>query len=121
MIVPPKSFKHAQKEATLLKLVSQLLLEASLDNPELRALAVTRAKLSPDGSLCTLYFYTADGKQQYESIEPTLKLYKPSLRKAIAKKAALRHTPDFRFHFDEHIEKQQHMEEVFKHIKKDIS
>lgn len=115
----PSTIKHAQKESTLLRLVSSLLLEAALDNPEIQNIVVTRVKLSPDGSICTIYCYTSQGKEFYHKIEPILKLYKPSLRKAIAEKAALRHTPDFRFHFDETIEKQKHIEELFDSIKKD--
>jgi ribosome-binding factor A len=119
MIPPSKNIKHAQKEATLLRLVSHLFLEVGLDNPNLRPIVVSRVKLSPDGSICTVYFYTSAGKELYDQFENTLKLYKPSLRKAIAAQAAFRHTPDFRFHFDDHVDKQKHLEELFESIKKD--
>ena len=119
MISPSRNIKLAQKEATLLRLISRLFLEAAIDNSELKDLVVTRVKLSPDGSLCTVYFYTFLGKEHYHKAESVLKLYKPSLRKAIADKAAFRHTPNFRFNFDEHIDKQKHLDELFESFKKD--
>jgi ribosome-binding factor A len=112
-----RDIKRAQKEAALLREVSKLFMQLSMDEPLLRDLFINRIHLSPDKSHCTVYFYTAAGKAAFEEKLPLLILYKPSMRHALSQELIARYTPDLRFAFDEQFEKQQHIEHLLDSIK----
>lgn len=112
-----KTIKHAQKEKILYRELSQFFLQLTLDHPELRELTLTRVKISVDKSLCTVYFYTPLGPDHFEHYSlDVLKIYKPSIRKALAQKIPARYTPDIRFAFDDRYEKQQRLEDLMQKI-----
>lgn len=119
-MTPPdvKSVKRAQKESVILRLISQLFLQAEIDDPRLTGLTLTRVVLSPDKSLCTVYFHTPEGKQAFEEKLAILKLYKPSMRKAIAQEVPGRYTADLVFKYDTQFEKQARIEILIDSIKK---
>jgi ribosome-binding factor A len=109
--------KRAQKEKLLYRELSKLVLEIKQDNPQLHDISLTRTTLSPDKSLCTAFFYTSEGKEAFKEALEVLKLYKPSIRKAIGSSIKSRYTPDLRFAFDDHYEKQEHFEQLMEKIK----
>lgn len=111
-----KDIKRAQKERLLLREISSLLLEASADDQRLQQVIVSRISLSPDKSSCTVFFYTTP-KEQFDEILEVLKLYKPSLRSALAAKIRSRYTPNLIFRFDEHHEKSEKMNKLFEELK----
>ncbi len=114
---PVKSIKTSQKESVFFREISQLFMETALDEPALQGLTISRVKLSPDGGLCTIYFYTSEGLPYFERILPILKLYKPSLRKALATKVQARYTPELIFKYDEQFEKQLRLEGILEKVK----
>ena len=114
-----RDIKRAQKEAALLREVSKLFMQLTMDEPLLRDLFINRVHLSPDKSHCTVYFYTAAGKAGFDEKLPLLILYKPSMRHALSQELIARYTPDLRFAFDEQFEKQQHIETLLDSIKSD--
>jgi len=81
-----KNVKRAQKEEQLLRELSTLLLEITLDDSRLSNLFINRVHLAADKSICTIYIYSPDGKKKFDELKPILILYKPSLRAAIAKR-----------------------------------
>jgi ribosome-binding factor A len=101
--------KRAQKASLLLKSISQLYYEASRDNKELLGLSITRVELSPNKSMCYVYFYIPEGKEIFNQKLPTLKLYKPSLRHALSKSISNRYTPEIIFKFDN---QQAHIDRI---------
>lgn len=112
--------KRAQKESLFLHAVAQFFRKITLDEPSLAALALTRVKLSSDYGLCIVYFYTAGGKEAFDQIlSDTLKLYKPSLRKALATELNQRRTPNLIFKFDDIFDKQMHVEQLFEKLKQE--
>ncbi|MEX0939813.1 MAG: ribosome-binding factor A [Candidatus Babeliales bacterium] len=112
-----KDRKRAQKERLLFREISQLFLHLTLDDARLREITLSRLSLSPDKSMCTIYFYTPQGESYFKDVLEILKLYKPSLRKAIAEKIDARYTPELRFTFDSHYEKQERFEQLMEKIK----
>lgn len=112
-----QDIKRAQKESLLLREISALLLQAGVDDPRLQKVAISRVALSPDKSSCTVFFYTSEGKEAFEEALEILKLYKPSLRSALASKIRSRYTPNLIFRFDEQIEKSEKMNALFEHLK----
>ncbi len=111
------NIKRAQQESLLFRSISELFTQTALDDPRLRDLFINRVRLTPDKSTCYVYFYSARGKEYFEQMLNILKLYKPSLRKAIAQKLQSRRAPDFVFSFDDQFEKQQKIEALIDKVK----
>lgn len=111
------AIKRAQKESLMLQELSKLLHELSMDNHNLQGLFVNRVKLSPDKSICTVFFYTIDGRDAFEEKLGSLILYKPSIRKAIAHIIPSRYVPEFVFKFDDQFEKQKRIDEILDKVK----
>ncbi len=109
--------KRAQKAQLLFRTICSLFLEATLDNKELSRLVITQVRLSPDKSKCNVYFYAPEGKEVFDELFPTLKLYKPSLRAAISKSIASRYTPDIVFKFDGTKDKSNRVEQLLCNLK----
>lgn len=116
-----QEIKKAQKEKLFFREISQLLLQLTFDNPALRDLIISRISLSDDKSVCTVYFYTAQGLEQFKQKLELLKLYKPSLRKAIADTIKGRYTPELLFKFDEQYEKGEKISQLLEKIKTEDS
>lgn len=114
------AIKRAQKESALLRLLSGLVHQATLEQPTLAGLFITRTQLSEGKTVCYLYFYTTAGKEHFEKLLPTLTLYKSSMRKAIADEIGGRYTVDIVFAFDEQFERVQRIEQLFEEAKKDL-
>lgn len=112
--------KRAQKASLLLKTISHLYATASQDNKELLGVYITRVELSANKSICYVYFYTPDGPAVFKEKLHHLKLYKPSLRNALAKGISNRYTPEVFFKFDEQQEKIDRIEALFEKVKKDL-
>ncbi len=55
--------------------------------------------------------------EDFEEILEILKLYKPSLRKALSAEIKARYVPDLIFRFDKKFEKRQRIEKLLEEIK----
>lgn len=109
--------KKARKRSLFFKEITQLFMQATLDDKRLQGLIISDVSISSDKSACTIYFYTEKGKEHYEKVFDTLMLYKPSLRKAIATEIKLRRVPELIFKFDSKYEKRQRLEQLLESIK----
>ncbi|OGB86119.1 hypothetical protein A3J41_03000 [candidate division TM6 bacterium RIFCSPHIGHO2_12_FULL_38_8] len=112
--------KRSQKESLLLRELSKMLLQLSLDDSELSGLFINRVELSKNKGVCIIYFYDPNGPEVFEQKKRRLILYKPSLRKGIAMTLDGRYTPELKFAFDEQFEKQQRIENLIETVKKDF-
>ena len=108
--------KKSQKEALLLKELSRLFLEISMDDSRLLGATITHVALSPNRSVVDVYFYIPGGAEAFEPIRSILILYKPSMRKALAQRVPSRHVPDIFFKYDEKFEKQMKLENIFNNL-----
>jgi len=102
--------KRAQKESQLLREISSMFHAITMDDSRLLGLFVNRVELSTDKGWCTIYFYTADGYEKYAEQFEVLKLYKPSMRKALSSEIKSRYVPNLKFEYDSKFEKQQRLE-----------
>lgn len=107
-----QSVKRAQKEALYLRTISNLFREAASEDSNLKGLSIQRVQISPDGSMCTVFFFTDGGIEQFEEKLEHLKLYKPSLRRAFAAQLNQRRTPDFIFKFDTQFAKGERIRQL---------
>lgn len=106
------NIKRARKEAYFYRTISQLFLRIAQDEPQLSDLMLNRVVLSPSYSNCTVYFYIPEGQEAFNQKLQILKLYKPSIRKAVSNLIPGRHTPDIIFRYDNQYEKQRSIENL---------
>lgn len=116
-----REIKHAQREAQLLREISNFFLRITLDEPRLQGMYISRVKLGANRSMCTVFFYSPDGLGDYEAKRPLLVMYKPALRTALAKTLHGRYTPDLVFEFDAQYEKQRKVDDLLQRLQEEES
>lgn len=114
-----RDIKRAQKERLLLKELSHLILQISQDDARIESLQPQRVRLSEDKSTCFVYFFCPEGKEAFQTKLEVLKLYKPSLRTALAKTLSSRRVPDLVFQFDELFSKQARIHSLLDSLKEE--
>lgn len=114
---PVDRIKRARRESHLLRLISKLIAEQALDDPALASVNITHVELNADQSLCFVFVFNEDGEARFKEQLEYLKLYKPSLRTAVAQELSRKYAPDIVFRFDEQFKKQIALEEIFSKIK----
>lgn len=112
-----RDIKRAQKESAFFKTISQYFMQIAQDEDQLRDIFITHVELSSDKSVCIVYFYSPRGSEHFDEILQVLKLYKPSMRKALSSELPGRYVPELVFKFDVRFEKQQKLENLFESIK----
>ncbi|RTL07122.1 hypothetical protein EKK58_03010 [Candidatus Dependentiae bacterium] len=112
-----KEVKKSQKESFFLQEIATLFLKLSIEEKHLQDLYISRVELSPDGGLCNVFFHTPLGYNSFQERKKDLILYKPSMRAAMAKASHARYVPDLRFLYDDGLDKQQKMEDLFNKLK----
>ena len=108
MIIKSKvsDIKREQRKSFYLRELSQLMYALAQDVPLLFSIFLTRVDLSADGGILYLYCSATPTpeldtpEKVFEKALPQLKLYKPSLRTALAKTSSKRYVPDLIFLFD---------------------
>ena len=108
--------RHAQREATLLREFSSLFIKLALDETSLQNLFISRVILSPNRSVCNVFFHSTQGETGFKESFSTLILYKPSLRHALAKSLNSRYTPNLVFKYDDKVEKQHRIDSLINSI-----
>src|SRR5436309_8367 len=96
-----QEIKKAQKESYFFKEIAQLFRQITIDEPSLNVLFINKVSLSSDGGKCVVLFLASNGRAEFEAKLPTLILYKPSLRAALAKTSHGRYVPNLVFRYDE--------------------
>lgn len=116
--------KREQKKSFLLRELTELIYRVSQDEPEIAGIYITHVDLSADSGICYVYFATAQGpltsEELFQKALERLKLYKPSLRKALAKAMKSRYVPDLIFRFDEKNEKVRHINELLDDVHEEL-
>jgi len=114
-----QEIKRAQRESYYFREISNLFLQITIDEPRLVGLHINKVALSSDGGTCTVLFLAESGKQEFEEKLPTLILYKPSMRSALAKMSHGRYTPNLIFRYDEGYEKVEKINRLIDTLKKE--
>tara|TARA_Y100000588_G_scaffold365883_1_gene431031 strand:- start:1741 stop:2121 length:381 start_codon:yes stop_codon:yes gene_type:complete len=112
--------KRSQKESLLLKELSKMLHQLSLDDTALDGLFINRVELSRDKSVCNVLFYDPAGFESFQNKLSNLILYKPALRKGLANVLQSKYVPNIKFAFDSKFEKQQRIESIIDDVKKEF-
>lgn len=112
-----KNVKKERKKSFFLQEISNLIRQIAEDEPLLTCIFPVRVELSEGERICYVYF-SGLSKEAFKKALEILKLYKPSLKKALAKAKPSKHTPDLTFKYDESLEKARRMDELLDKIKK---
>jgi ribosome-binding factor A len=112
-----QEIRKAQKESYFYREISTLFSRITIDEPRLTGLFINRVNLSSDGGTCVVLFLATNGRPEFEEKLPTLILYKPSLRSAIAKTSHGRYTPNLIFRYDEDQEKADKINRLIDKLK----
>ncbi|MEX0672245.1 MAG: ribosome-binding factor A [Candidatus Babeliales bacterium] len=108
--------KKSRKEANLFRIVSDLFMKIRMEDSRLINLFIDRVELTTDKSRLRVLFYTPDGQAAFKEKMDILRLYKPSMRKAIADTIHARYVPDLRFEYDAQFEKQDSLEKLLDEV-----
>lgn len=116
--------KKERKKALFLREITAFIQSIGQEEPLISQIYVNRVELSDDYKLCYIYvvpYATNEAKQEIidKAIE-VLKLYRPSIRQAIAKKINPRYTPDVRFIYDAIKEKQQTVNDLLDKVHEEL-
>ena len=115
------SIKRSQKESLLLRELSKMLHQLSLDDKALEGLIINKVELSKNKGFCYVYFYDSAGPETFRQKLNSIVLYKPTMRKALASIIDSRYVPDLKFLFDESFEKKQRIETLIDEVKKEFN
>lgn len=92
--------------------VSHLLI-TQVEDASLDGLTITHVRLTPDMRLARVYFSVAAGKSQASKALRALLKQKGYLRKELAVRVKMKHTPDLQFFYDEADDLTKNVESLF--------
>lgn len=113
--------KKNQKQSLLFKEISQLIQQATIDHPELNGFYISKVELSDDKGICFIYFFSEAGPALFKPYLEILKLYKPSMRKALADNTKGRRVPQLVFKYDDNFAKQSELEALLETVKAELN
>ncbi|MGE0174383.1 MAG: 30S ribosome-binding factor RbfA [Oligoflexales bacterium] len=88
-----------------------------LEDPALKGITITAAKVSPDLQVATLYFRVyKDTQGEIKAASAGLRRASPFFRKKLAEALDLRRVPEVRFFYDESLEKASRIEDLLRQI-----
>lgn len=111
------TIKEEQRKSFYMRHIAQLLLSAAADEPSLLQLQVTRLDFSAGKGAVHVYFSCLGGKSVFDDLLETLKLYRSSLRKALARARQSRYTPELFFYYDTGMDNVYRVEELLNQVK----
>jgi len=115
-----RDIKHAQKESLFFKILSEIFLNLTQEEPGLVGIQVSKVALSRDKGTVTILFYCED-EELFQAAFSTLILYKPSMRKALGEKISSRYIPQIRFSFDKKCKRQQSLEAALHQVSQELN
>lgn len=120
--------RREQKKSLFFREITTIIHRLTESEPTIARVYPTRIDFSADSGICYVYFATFSLDNTEEQSEAVfkealsrLKLYRPSIRKALATALNARYTPDLLFLFDTKREKQQHIEQLLSKVHEELS
>lgn len=93
-----------------------VIISREVKDEELHTVVVTGVDTSSDLSYAKVY-YTVFEKDKLSLIDEKLKKASPYIRKELASRIEVRHTPELNFIYDTSIEYGEHIDEIIENIK----
>lgn len=119
----PKNIKREQKKSLFFREVSSIIHRLTETESLLMNIYPTKIDFSSDMGICYVYFaaHGSEGEALFKQALEKLKLYKPSMRKALADTLKGRYTPQLTFLYDKTHEKQLRVEALLDQVQEEIS
>lgn len=111
------SKRRQHRVADLIQRELSDIVQRRVKDPRLEGLTITGARVSPDYSYADVHFYRLGGdpKALEEALEG-LESARGFIRRELAGRLRIRHTPELRFHLDESIDYGDHIESLLAQI-----
>ncbi len=108
--------RHRERHVDRLRRVLAETIQNDLRDPRVGFVTLTDVKLSPDMRYAVAYV-TVLGTEEREESLAALNHAVPFLRRVLARRAGLRHTPQLRFVTDEAVERGTRLEQLFEEFR----
>ena len=95
--------------------LSEILL-FDVKDPKLKGVYVTHVMFAPDLKLAKVYFRCENGQSYARDALAGLQNAKGFLRREVAARVQMKHTPELRFYYDDTLEVQEQVVNVFQKI-----
>jgi len=117
-----QEIKREKKKSLFLREIASLVQSLGGEDKVVAQVYVTRVDLSADTGICYVYFstYTEFSEELFKTVLERLKLYKPSMRKALAHTIPGRYTPDLLFLYDKPKEKEFRINQLLDKASEDL-
>ncbi len=110
-----KSYRLERLNEQIKELLSELLLNGIKD-PRIGFVTITSVKLATDLLTAKIYFSVMGSSEEKHETRQGLESAKNFMRTTIARKLQLKYVPEFRFVYDDSLDKAMAIEEALKEI-----
>ncbi len=113
-----KSYRKERLNESIKELLSELILERIKD-PRVGFVTITSVNVSADLTSARVYFSVMGGEEQRDESKEGLVSAKNFLRKTVGRVLKLRNAPDFRFIYDDTLDRSMEIESAIKKLHRD--
>lgn len=110
------AYKIARLEKIIEREIGTILLNSK--DERLKFVTITKASLTNDASIATIYYTVLGTKEQIDSTIINLENASGYIRSSLGKAIEVKKVPELRFKYDESMEYGERIEKILKDIKK---
>jgi ribosome-binding factor A len=114
-MIMAKSYRKERLNESIKELLSKLIFERIKD-PRVGFVTITGVEVARDMISAKVYFSVMGGEEEKEESKKGLESAKNFLRKAVGRELKLRNAPDFRFIYDDSLDRSMEIEDALKRI-----
>lgn len=113
-----KSYRRERLNESIKELLGELIL-TRIKDPRVGLVTITGVDVARDFTTAKVYFTVMGGDEEREESKKGLESAKNFLRKTIGRELKLRNTPDFRFVYDDSLDRSMVIEDALKKIQEE--
>jgi ribosome-binding factor A len=110
-----KSFRRERLNASIKELLSELIV-SRIKDPRVGFVTITGVDVAQDLVVAKVYFSVMGGEEEKADSKKGLESAKNFLRKAVGRELKLRNAPDFRFIYDDGLDRSMEIEDALRKI-----
>ena len=110
------AFKKERMEKILEREISNIIFQ-EVKNEKIKFVTITKASLTNDLSLATIYYTVYGNNEQIDATIEALNEAKGFIRSILSKRLEVKKTPDLKFKYDESFEQGNRIEAILKGLK----
>ena len=110
------AFKKERMEKILEREISNIIFQ-EVKNEKIKFVTITKASLTNDLSLATIYYTVFGNEDQINASIEALNEAKGFIRTVLSKRKKEKKVPDLKFKYDESFEQGNRIEEILKNLK----